>query len=238
MSVSLKNAYISSIFVKLTAFILVVIISAVFSLQMTNSVWAVEEKPPTPFDTVNQAAEYCTNVVKGELVQTGNYQSSPKCKYRDPACAGSDGTCTVYETSLDNWLKSYVDLNTPEGCKRASGAWENGKCVSTPESCKKAGGGIYDPATKKCVAGTSIFGDSKDTFTPLVQQYLNFIFAGIGILAAAGAVVAGLQYMSAREDPQKVVQAKERLLNVVIGIILFAAMFIFLQWLVPGGIFK
>lgn len=87
---------------------------------------------------------------------------------------------------------------------------------------------------------TGVDTSTKASETPFIRRvniYLKWITAGIGILAVFGLVVAGIQYTAAGDNPQAVSDAKKRIANIVIGLLLYMFMFAALQWLVPGGIF-
>lgn len=65
---------------------------------------------------------------------------------------------------------------------------------------------------------------------------LNFLAASVGIAAVIMLIVAGIQYSAAADNPQAVQAAKQRIYNVVIGLVTFFLLWGFLQWLIPGGI--
>ena len=85
-------------------------------------------------------------------------------------------------------------------------------------------------------------GGKKDTLEgsaiwALLLLAINILTAGVGIAAVGGIVVAGLRYSAARENAGEVTKAKEMILNIAIGLVAYAAMYAFLQFLIPGGIF-
>ena len=67
---------------------------------------------------------------------------------------------------------------------------------------------------------------------------INILTAGVGIAAVGGLILAGITYATASNDQNKIVKAKEMIYNVVLGIVMFALMWSFLQYLIPGGVFK
>lgn len=75
-----------------------------------------------------------------------------------------------------------------------------------------------------------------------IVTWLNWgvnILAGIiGVGAILMVIWGGIQYITARDNPQAVAAAKQKIINVVIGIAAFIFMWAFLNWLVPGGVFK
>ena len=66
---------------------------------------------------------------------------------------------------------------------------------------------------------------------------LNILTAGVGVLGVLGLVISGVTYLTARDNEQQVAKAKQRILQIVIGLAIFAVLYVGLQWLIPGGIF-
>ena len=67
---------------------------------------------------------------------------------------------------------------------------------------------------------------------------INILVAGVGILALIGIIYGAMLYTSSGGNPEQVKKAKGIFTNVVIGVGAFALMYVFLQWLVPGGVFN
>lgn len=72
----------------------------------------------------------------------------------------------------------------------------------------------------------------------ILTLVINIMTAGIGIAAVGGLIYAGITYTTASNDSAKVAKAKEMIFNVVLGLVLYALMWSFIQYLIPGGIFK
>ncbi len=70
-------------------------------------------------------------------------------------------------------------------------------------------------------------------YLKLVLRLLNLLIGGIIILVL---VIAGIQYITSMGDPTNVKNAKKRISNAVIALILYLMMFAILNFLVPGGI--
>jgi hypothetical protein len=49
--------------------------------------------------------------------------------------------------------------------------------------------------------------------------------------------VAGVQYTTSRDNPQAVQAAKQKIWNVLIGLLAFFFLYAFVQWIIPGGVF-
>lgn len=67
---------------------------------------------------------------------------------------------------------------------------------------------------------------------------INLMTAGIGILAVGGIVWAAILYASSSDSAEQTKKAKDIIRNVAIGIIAYAAMYLGLNFLIPGGIFS
>lgn len=67
---------------------------------------------------------------------------------------------------------------------------------------------------------------------------LNIMTAGVGILAVGGIVYGAILYASSEENASQVQKAKDIIKNVVIGLIAYGAMYLLLNYLIPGGIFS
>jgi hypothetical protein len=71
-----------------------------------------------------------------------------------------------------------------------------------------------------------------------LNKIVAFLSAGVGIIVVAVIILGGIQYMLAGDNPQAVGAAKQRIINGFIALVTFLLMFAFLQWLIPGGVFK
>lgn len=67
---------------------------------------------------------------------------------------------------------------------------------------------------------------------------INILTAGIGIAAVGGIVYASVLYTSAGDSAEQTKKAIQIIRDVVIGLIAYGFMFIFLNYLIPGGIFE
>jgi hypothetical protein len=71
-------------------------------------------------------------------------------------------------------------------------------------------------------------------YITLFTRTLSFI---VGIVVVTMIAVGGVQYSASRDNPQATQEAKTRIRNAVLALIMYLFVFAFLQWLVPGGIF-
>lgn len=77
----------------------------------------------------------------------------------------------------------------------------------------------------------------KSVVFTLLEWVLGIMSAGVGIVAVAAFVYAGIMYSSASNKPDQVKKAKDIMTQTVIGLVVFAIMALVIQWLVPGGVF-
>jgi hypothetical protein len=75
-----------------------------------------------------------------------------------------------------------------------------------------------------------------------IIQYLkiaiNTLSAAVGVIVTAMIILGGIQYSLARDNASAVTEAKKRITNAIIALVLFMFIFAFLQWLIPGGVFN
>lgn len=72
----------------------------------------------------------------------------------------------------------------------------------------------------------------------LLLLAINILTAGIGIVAIGGIVYAAILWTTAEDKNAQIVKSKETIFNVVVGLVAFALLWAFLQFLIPGGVFS
>lgn len=87
-----------------------------------------------------------------------------------------------------------------------------------------------DIGIQKCVQNNQITKD--------LNLIVNFLSAGVGIVIIAVIIIGGIQYSLAGDNSTATGEAKKRIVNGVIALAAFIFSYAFLQWLIPGGIFK
>lgn len=65
---------------------------------------------------------------------------------------------------------------------------------------------------------------------------INVLSGLVGITVVGVMIFAGIQYSTSSGDPSAAAAAKKRISNAVLALVLFATMYGFLQWVVPGGV--
>lgn len=175
----------------------------------------------------------CQLVLLDSLDYTPQYlqNDDDDCKTATAAVKNKNKCWVVLKSSSDwyDYLKRYGDecgfVEVAEECQVIDDFLEdNGWAVD--ESATTGIGGDIDQS------------DPKNTpFIRRVTIYFRWLVIGIGVLGVFSIVIAGIQYAAAQDNAQSVAAAKQRITNVVIGVLIYFVMFAALQWLIPGGLF-
>lgn len=80
-------------------------------------------------------------------------------------------------------------------------------------------------------------GTTNNGIWSLLLTAINILSFGVGIAAVAGIVYGSILYTSAGGNSEQTKKAIEFIRNVIIGIVAYAIMFSFLNFIIPGGLF-
>ena len=90
---------------------------------------------------------------------------------------------------------------------------------------------------------TTFFGTIKDdgkgcgVFT-ILNTVIDIFSIGVGILSVVGIMVVGTQYLTAKGNEEQTKKAKRRLIEIIIGIVVYALLWSLINFLLPGGNFN
>lgn len=103
--------------------------------------------------------------------------------------------------------------------------------------------GMLAPVWAKDCVDTAILGGGQvcDDGTgsgifEILNLVLDILTGLVGVAAVIGMVVSGIQYTTSSGDEAKMVKAKNRIVQIVIGLVVWALMWAVLSWLMPGGL--
>lgn len=87
---------------------------------------------------------------------------------------------------------------------------------------------------------TNFFGDLQDDgngcgIYMLLKFTLDILTFGVGIAGAIGIGMAGITYMSGKGNEQQALKARHRIFEIVLGLAFYAALYVGLNFLLPGG---
>ena len=71
----------------------------------------------------------------------------------------------------------------------------------------------------------------------LLMMGLRILTAGIGVTAVCALGYFSFLYATAGDNANQIKEAKDNIRNTIVGIILYGAMYLLLEYLVPGGVF-
>jgi hypothetical protein len=69
-----------------------------------------------------------------------------------------------------------------------------------------------------------------------ITTILNILTGVVVIVIIIMIMIGGIQYAMARDDSGAVGAARKRIANAVIAFVMYALLYAFLQWLIPGGV--
>jgi hypothetical protein len=126
--------------------------------------------------------------------------------------------------------------DTPQDTPPADEPTESCEASEKNACCGKVktsviGGAVCNGAGEGNTAETS-------TIWRLLIAVLNIMTAGIGIAAVGGIVYGALLYTTAENKPDQTKKAIGIITNVVIGLVTYGLMYVFINFLIPGGVFK
>ena len=112
------------------------------------------------------------------------------------------------------------------------------KCVLTNilgnATCDKDGNRVYvsdEDKRKGNYFNCSCDSGDGESVRNIFEEIVDIMTVGIGILAAIGITIVGIQYLTAGGSEEKTRKAKRRLLEIVIGIAAYIVLYALLKWL-------
>ncbi len=122
--------------------------------------------------------------------------------------------------------------------------------AAIPAGCPGGPAGPLAPGTTCPSSQTNTVKttDRKDCNAPTLNknncQIINYLFIAINTLSALVGIViiimvtvAGIEYSTSGNDPQRVAAARGKITNALLALATFIFMYAFLQWVIPGGLF-
>ena len=72
----------------------------------------------------------------------------------------------------------------------------------------------------------------------LLILVINILSAGVAIAAIGGVVYGSIMYTTSGGSVEQTKKARAIIANTIVGIVLYIAMWAFLNYIVPGGVFR
>ena len=78
-------------------------------------------------------------------------------------------------------------------------------------------------------------GNSDDGVVCILALVIDIMSIGIGILGAIGITIVGIQYLTAGGNEEKTRKAKQRMFEIVVGLVAYVLIYAVMKWLMPGS---
>ncbi len=143
--------------------------------------------------------------------------------------SGSAGSGGISSNSPTAGLEDLTPLGSDEPPAVAS---DSGRQCGKSESGK---GEVILSFSIGC-RGESFPGPYYNAIYDALLAILRFLSTGVGIIAVASLIVAGIQYSSAQGNPQVVQNAIKRASSTGGALLLYMLIYAIVNWLVPGGL--
>lgn len=134
---------------------------------------------------------------------------------------GGGGTATTTTTTGKNG----------ETCPK--GTQSGGEYIGECAECTNTAGCVSattDPASTSCLES------SCDLIKTYIDPLITLLAGLVGVACVISLILAGIQYTTSAGDPKKASAAKSRIVMTIIALLSFAFLYMFLQFIIPGGI--
>lgn len=138
-----------------------------------------------------------------------------------------DGSCRSFSSADVTIIKS-TDPATDAATDKDPCAGKVGSDLANCQECN-----VPKPTNETiqhCLSGNSIVKD--------LNTIVNFLAGLVAIVVIGVIIFGGIQYISAGDNATQITAAKQRVMNGIIALLIFIFTYAFLQWLIPGGVFK
>ena len=159
----------------------------------------------------------------------GSSNASPSASYtgkKDSSSSSSGSSSSSSSSGSSGSSSSGSSSSGSSSSGSSSGA--SGSSSSSDEKCIKLA--IIKIKGKDCIE------NSKEAIFEILGMILNIFTFGVGIAATGGFIFCGYQYITSKNEPAVIVKIKTRMLNIVIGLIIYFMFWGIIGLLLPGGL--
>lgn len=208
-------------------------------------------------DPTTAKVQECTNAGVEYNVQ------SHQCNWTQQTCSNKNNGQGVW---VSGQCKAYSDFTNKNDCTNVGGDFKQDPNNPTHWECVKPGTDVNNcdknSQNADCVAGgptsqlptpsaTGGCGQAKtnlincdtdarggDVLGTVLKFGVQTLTVLVGIAAVGGIAWEALQYARAEDNQGTVSKARERIRDIVIGLIIYGFMIAIINWLVPGGVIQ
>lgn len=156
---------------------------------------------------------------------SGASNASPSASYTDKKASSSSSGSSSGSSSSGS---SSSGSSSSGGSSSGSSSGTSGSSSSSDEKCIKLA--IIKIKGKDCIE------NSEEAIFEILGIILNIFTFGVGIAATGGFIFCGYQYITSKNEPAVIVKIKTRMLNIVIGLIIYFMFWGIIGLLLPGGL--
>lgn len=159
----------------------------------------------------------------------GSSNASPSASYtgKKDSSSSSSGSSSSSSSSGSSGGSS-SGSSSSGGSSSGSSSGASGSSSSSDEKCIKLA--IIKIKGKDCIE------NSEEAIFEILGMILNIFTFGVGIAATGGFIFCGYQYITSKNEPAVIVKIKTRMLNIVIGLIIYFMFWGLIGLLLPGGL--
>ena len=197
---------------------------------------------------------YYTEDGTGQLLKNGITPNGQKTDATgmiyEEADGSSTGSTPTFDTSSVSGASnaspsaSYTDKKASSSSSGSSGSSSSGSSSSGGSSSSSGGSSCSSSSSdEKCIKlaiikikGKDCIENSEEAIFEILGMILNIFTFGVGIAATGGFIFCGYQYITSKNEPAVIVKIKTRMLNIVIGLIIYFMFWGLIGLLLPGGL--
>ena len=142
--------------------------------------------------------------------------------------SSSSSSSSSSSGSSSSGSSSSSSSSSSGGSSSGSSSGASGSSSSSDEKCIKLA--IIKIKGKDCIE------NSEEAIFEILGMILNIFTFGVGIAATGGFIFCGYQYITSKNEPAVIVKIKTRMLNIVIGLIIYFMFWGLIGLLLPGGL--
>ena len=194
---------------------------------------------------------YYTEDGTGQLLKNGITPNGQKTDATGMIYEEADGSSTGNTPTFDTPSVSGASNASPSASytdKKASSSSSGSSSGSSSSGSSSSGSssgtsGSSSSSDEKCIKlaiikikGKDCIENSEEAIFEILGMILNIFTFGVGIAATGGFIFCGYQYITSKNEPAVIVKIKTRMLNIVIGLIIYFMFWGLIGLLLPGGL--
>lgn len=196
---------------------------------------------PAAADNSNNTAatvKYCKKKLKKDSLCTSDAMNHIRSAVADN-CNGKKGN--AQDDCVEQQAEKVInDLGNPQNTKQFNDAVAKAIKKNTPQGNGNKGPQCTGSSCQGTPTGSGKNCDDShcDLVALYVNPFINVLSVIVGLVAAGSLVLGGIQYTASSGDPQKTSAAKTRITNTLLAFVAYAFLYAFLNFLIPGGLFR